>query len=71
MSGNANAATSTRAGTQISGSTEATTATASAAKPKDGDDRAPSLRPHDGLPDYVDYRYGYPPIPGRMFGSGN
>lgn len=23
------------------------------------------------LPDYRSYRYGYPPVSGRMFGSGN
>jgi hypothetical protein len=23
------------------------------------------------LPDYEAYRYGYPPVSGRMFGSGN
>lgn len=40
------------------------------AKPKEGD-KAPGLRPHEGPPDYENDRYGYPPTPRRMFGSGN
>jgi hypothetical protein len=33
----------------------------------------PSQRPPQpaGLPDYKAYTYGYPPVSGRMFGSGN
>lgn len=34
----------------------------------------PPPRPHGdgrGLPDYEVYSYGYPPMSGRMFGSGN
>jgi hypothetical protein len=41
-----------------------------AAKPKEGD-KAPGFRLHSGPPDYEKYRYGYPPTPGYMFGSGN
>jgi hypothetical protein len=32
----------------------------------------PGRGPYGGEPpDYVAYRYGYPPFSGRMFGSGN
>jgi hypothetical protein len=34
-------------------------------------DPAPGFRLHSGPPDYEKYRYGYPPTPGYMFGSGN
>ncbi len=46
-------------------------ATDSAAQPKEGDNREPGFRLHSGPPDYENYRYGYPPTPGYMFGSGN
>lgn len=71
MSGNVDAATSTREGAQISGTPGPKTATASTAKPKEGGNKAPGLRPHEGPPDYEKHRYGYPLTPGRMFGSGN
>lgn len=41
-----------------------------AAKPSETDP-APGFRLHSGPPDYEKYRYGYPPTPGYMFGSGN
>ena len=33
--------------------------------------RAQRLPQPAELPDYRSYRYGYPPVSGRMFGSGN
>lgn len=33
--------------------------------------RAQRLPQPAELPDYRHYRYGYPPVSGRMFGSGN
>ena len=71
MSGNVDAATLTREGSQISETPDPETATASTAKPKEGGDKAPGLRPHEGPPDYANHRYGYPTTAGRMFGSGN
>ena len=72
MSENVDTATSSvREGAHISGTAEAKSATASTAPPE-GSDKAPGPRPHEGPRDYDEwYSYGYPPIPGRMFGSGN
>jgi hypothetical protein len=69
MSGSVDAATSNREGAQISGIPELMTPMASTAKPKEGSDKEPGL--HEGQSDDQKYRNGYPPTPGRMFGSGN
>lgn len=68
MSGNVDAGTSTGEGSR---NLEAKTATASTAKPKDGDAKAPGLRLNSGPPEDKKYRYAYPPTPGYMLGSGN
>lgn len=46
-------------------------ATDSAAQPNEGRVKEPGFRLHSGPTDYENYRYGYPPTPGDMFGSGN
>ena len=55
----------------------ATHCAGTAANPEHQDGSAPATVPtpgfrlHSGPPDYEKYRYGYPPTPGYMFGSGN